>query len=143
MVFQNYALYPHMTVRQNLGYGLKTRRTPKAEVVHEVTQVAHLLGLEEFLERRPVELSGGQRQRVAMGRAVRKPKAFLMDEPLSNLDAKLRVGMRTSLSQLHRTTARVGESLTLSVDTGRFHYFAPDSRRRLRAPAQPPALVAG
>src|SRR5437773_9070879 len=103
MVFQSYALYPHMTVRQNLGYGLKARKTPKPEIAREVEHVAQLLGLAGLLDRRPAELSGGQRQRVAMGRAiVRKPKAFLMDEPLSNLDAKLRVGMRASLSQLHR-----------------------------------------
>jgi len=103
MVFQSYALYPHMTVRQNLGYGLKVRRTAKADVRQRVDEVAAMLGLAELLERRPAQLSGGQRQRVAMGRAiVRQPKAFLMDEPLSNLDAKLRVGMRASLSQLHR-----------------------------------------
>jgi multiple sugar transport system ATP-binding protein len=103
MVFQNYALYPHMSVRQNLGYGLKVRRTPKAEIKRRVEEVAGLLGLAELLERKPAQLSGGQRQRVAMGRAiVREPKAFLMDEPLSNLDAKLRVGMRASLAQLHR-----------------------------------------
>jgi multiple sugar transport system ATP-binding protein len=102
MVFQNYALYPHMTVRQNLGYGLKVRKTPKSEIEQRVKQVAQLLGLETMLGRRPAQLSGGQRQRVAMGRAIaREPKAFLMDEPLSNLDAKLRVGMRASLSQLH------------------------------------------
>jgi multiple sugar transport system ATP-binding protein len=102
MVFQTYALYPHMTVRQNLGYGLKTRKTPKAEIARLVDDVAALLGLADLLDRKPAELSGGQRQRVAMGRAiVRKPKAFLMDEPLSNLDAKLRVGMRASLAQLH------------------------------------------
>jgi multiple sugar transport system ATP-binding protein len=102
MVFQTYALYPHMTVRQNLGYGLKVRRTPKPEITRRVDEVAALLGLSELLERRPAALSGGQRQRVAMGRAiVREPKAFLMDEPLSNLDAKLRVGMRASLAQLH------------------------------------------
>jgi multiple sugar transport system ATP-binding protein len=106
MVFQSYALYPHMTVRQNLGYGLKVRRTPKAEIARRVEEVARLLGLEQMLERRPAQLSGGQRQRVAMGRAiVREPKAFLMDEPLSNLDAKLRVGMRASLAHLH---ARLG-----------------------------------
>jgi multiple sugar transport system ATP-binding protein len=103
MVFQSYALYPHMSVRQNLGYGLKVRRTPKAEIRRRVEEVAGLLGLEELLERRPAQLSGGQRQRVAMGRAiVRQPRAFLMDEPLSNLDAKLRVGMRASLAQLHQ-----------------------------------------
>jgi multiple sugar transport system ATP-binding protein len=102
MVFQTYALYPHMTVRQNLGYGLKVRRMPKGEASRRVEEVAELLGLSELLGRRPAQLSGGQRQRVAMGRAiVREPKAFLMDEPLSNLDAKLRVGMRASLSQLH------------------------------------------
>jgi multiple sugar transport system ATP-binding protein len=103
MVFQTYALYPHMSVRQNLGYGLKARRTDKAEIVRRVDEVAELLGLSGLLERRPAQLSGGQRQRVAMGRAiVREPKAFLLDEPLSNLDAKLRVGMRASLAQLHR-----------------------------------------
>jgi multiple sugar transport system ATP-binding protein len=90
MVFQNYALYPHMTVAQNLAFGLKQRRTPKPEVRRRVTEVAQLLGLTEYLGRKPAALSGGQRQRVAMGRAiVREPQAFLMDEPLSNLDAKL------------------------------------------------------
>src|SRR5213082_426243 len=102
MVFQNYALYPHMTVRENLGYGLKVRKTAKPEISSRVDQVAELLGLDELLDRRPAALSGGQRQRVAMGRAiVREPKAFLMDEPLSNLDAKLRVGMRGQLGALH------------------------------------------
>jgi multiple sugar transport system ATP-binding protein len=102
MVFQSYALYPHMSVRQNLGYGLKVRRTPKAEIRKRVDEIADLLGLTELLERKPAQLSGGQRQRVAMGRAIaREPQAFLMDEPLSNLDAKLRVGMRASLAQLH------------------------------------------
>jgi multiple sugar transport system ATP-binding protein len=106
MVFQSYALYPHMSVQQNIGYGLKVRKTPKAEAQRRVLEVAKLLGLEELLHRKPAHLSGGQRQRVAMGRAiVREPKAFLMDEPLSNLDAKLRVGMRASLAQLH---ARLG-----------------------------------
>jgi multiple sugar transport system ATP-binding protein len=106
MVFQSYALYPHMSVRKNIGYGLKVRRTPKDEARRRVEEVAKLLGLEELLERKPAQLSGGQRQRVAMGRAiVREPKAFLMDEPLSNLDAKLRVEMRASLAQLH---ARLG-----------------------------------
>ncbi len=103
MVFQSYALYPHMSVRQNLGYGLKVRRMPKAETARRVEEVAAMLGLDELLDRRPAQLSGGQRQRVAMGRAiVRQPQAFLMDEPLSNLDAKLRVGMRASLAQLHQ-----------------------------------------
>jgi multiple sugar transport system ATP-binding protein len=102
MVFQNYALYPHMSVRKNLGYGLKVRKTAKPEVERRVAEVAKLLGLEDLLERRPAALSGGQRQRVAMGRAiVREPSAFLMDEPLSNLDAKLRVAMRAELSRLH------------------------------------------
>jgi multiple sugar transport system ATP-binding protein len=106
MVFQSYALYPHMSVRKNIGYGLKVRRVPKDEARRRVEEVAKLLGLEELLERKPAQLSGGQRQRVAMGRAiVREPKAFLMDEPLSNLDAKLRVEMRASLAQLH---ARLG-----------------------------------
>jgi multiple sugar transport system ATP-binding protein len=102
MVFQNYALYPHMSVRKNLGYGLRVRKTPKAEVDRRVAEVARLLGLQGLLDRRPAALSGGQRQRVAMGRAiVREPAAFLMDEPLSNLDAKLRVAMRAELSRLH------------------------------------------
>jgi multiple sugar transport system ATP-binding protein len=102
MVFQNYALYPHMDVRKNLGYGLKVRKVPKAEVDRRVEEVAKMLGLDQLLERRPAALSGGQRQRVAMGRAiVREPAAFLMDEPLSNLDAKLRVDMRASLARLH------------------------------------------
>src|ERR671936_2233926 len=106
MVFQSYALYPHMSVRQNIAYGLKVRRTGKEEIERRVGEVAGMLGLGELLDRRPAQLSGGQRQRVAMGRAiVREPKAFLMDEPLSNLDAKLRVEMRASLSQLH---ARLG-----------------------------------
>ena len=102
MVFQNYALYPHMTVEQNLAFGLQQRKTPKQEIQRRVTEVAGLLGLTDYLKRKPAALSGGQRQRVAMGRAiVREPQAFLMDEPLSNLDAKLRVSMRASLSQLH------------------------------------------
>jgi multiple sugar transport system ATP-binding protein len=102
MVFQNYALYPHMSVEKNLGYGLKVRKMDKAEIKRRVQDVAQMLGLETLLERRPAALSGGQRQRVAMGRAiVREPAAFLMDEPLSNLDAKLRVGMRAELARLH------------------------------------------
>src|SRR5438045_1553718 len=103
MVFQSYALYPHMTVRQNLGYGLKVRKTPKREIAERVARAAELLGLDQLLDRRPAALSGGQRQRVAMGRAiVREPQAFLMDEPLSNLDAKLRVSMRAQLAALDR-----------------------------------------
>ncbi|MGZ4381659.1 MAG: ABC transporter ATP-binding protein [Gaiellaceae bacterium] len=102
MVFQNYALYPHMTVKDNLAYGLKIKKLPKKEWQRRVQEVADTLGLEDLLDRKPAALSGGQRQRVAMGRAiVREPKAFLMDEPLSNLDAKLRVSMRAELTKLH------------------------------------------
>jgi len=102
MVFQNYALYPHMTVEQNLAFGLQLRKTPKQEIQRRTGEAARMLGLEPYLKRKPAALSGGQRQRVAMGRAiVREPQAFLMDEPLSNLDAKLRVSMRASLNQLH------------------------------------------
>ncbi len=102
MIFQNYALYPQMTVAQNIAFGLRMRKIPKHEIARRVQDVAKILGLEPYLKRRPGALSGGQRQRVAMGRAiVREPQAFLMDEPLSNLDAKLRVGMRASLAQLH------------------------------------------
>jgi multiple sugar transport system ATP-binding protein len=123
MVFQTYALYPHMTVRQNLGYGLRARKTPKPEIAQRVDEVAKLLGLEELLDRRPAQLSGGQRQRVAMGRAiVRQPQAFLLDEPLSNLDAKLRVGMRASLAQLHQrlgvTTVYVTHDQTEAMTLG-------------------------
>jgi multiple sugar transport system ATP-binding protein len=103
MVFQSYALYPRMTVRRNMGFGLRMRRTPKAERQRRVAEVADILGLEHLLSRRPGALSGGQRQRVAMGRAiVREPRVFLMDEPLSNLDAKLRVSMRAQLTLLHQ-----------------------------------------
>jgi multiple sugar transport system ATP-binding protein len=102
MVFQNYALYPHMTVEENLAFGLKLRKMPKPEIQKRVNDAAKMLGLETYLKRKPAALSGGQRQRVAMGRAiVREPQAFLMDEPLSNLDAKLRVSMRASLNQMH------------------------------------------
>jgi multiple sugar transport system ATP-binding protein len=103
MVFQNYALYPHMSVRENLGFGLKIRKFAKSEIDRRVQEAADILGIHELLERRPKQLSGGQRQRVAVGRAiVRKPKVFLFDEPLSNLDAKLRVAMRAEISKLHR-----------------------------------------
>jgi multiple sugar transport system ATP-binding protein len=104
MVFQSYALYPHMSVRENLEFGLKIRQTPRAEIDRLVNDAARILGIEEFLHRRPKELSGGQRQRVALGRAiVRKPAVFLFDEPLSNLDAKLRVQMRAEIKKLqHR-----------------------------------------
>jgi ABC-type sugar transport system ATPase subunit len=102
MVFQNYALYPHMTVEKNLGFGLRRRRTPHEDVRRRVDEVSRMLGLHDLLRRRPGQLSGGQRQRVAMGRAlVREPEVFLLDEPLSNLDAKLRVQMRSELKRLH------------------------------------------
>ncbi len=103
MVFQNYALYPHMTVYENMAFGLKLRKTPKDEIKRRVGEAARILDIEHLLDRKPKALSGGQRQRVALGRAiVREPKVFLMDEPLSNLDAKLRVQMRTEISKLHQ-----------------------------------------
>jgi multiple sugar transport system ATP-binding protein len=103
MVFQNYALYPHLSVHDNMSFALKVRRVGKSEIHSRVKEAAEMLGLDELLERRPAALSGGQRQRVAMGRAiVRQPKAFLMDEPLSNLDAKLRVQMRAEIARLQR-----------------------------------------
>ncbi len=103
MVFQNYALYPHMSVYDNMAFGLKLRKTPKPEIEKRVHEAAKILGIEHLLDRKPKALSGGQRQRVAMGRAiVREPRVFLMDEPLSNLDAKLRVQMRTEITKLHQ-----------------------------------------
>ena len=103
MVFQNYALYPHMTVAENMAFPLKLRKVPKEEIAQRVAQAANILGITEYLDRKPKALSGGQRQRVALGRAiVRDPKVFLMDEPLSNLDAKLRVQMRTAIKKLQR-----------------------------------------
>lgn len=109
MVFQNYALYPHMTVRKNLGFGLQMRRVPRAEIARRVAEVAEMLEISELLDRRPNQLSGGQQQRVALGRAVvRQPAVFLLDEPLSNLDAKLRATMRTELVRLHR---RIGTTM--------------------------------
>ncbi len=106
MVFQNYALYPHMTVFDNMAFGLKLRKYPKNEIKKRVEEASEILGLSEYLDRRPKALSGGQRQRVAVGRAiVRKPKVFLFDEPLSNLDAKLRVQMRIEISKLHQKLA--------------------------------------
>ncbi|MFV8044340.1 ABC transporter ATP-binding protein [Streptococcus pluranimalium] len=108
MVFQNYALYPHMTVYDNMAFGLKLRKYKKAEIDTRVKEAAQILGLTEFLERKPADLSGGQRQRVAMGRAiVRDAKVFLMDEPLSNLDAKLRVSMRAEIAKIHQ---RIGST---------------------------------
>ncbi|MCH8474137.1 MAG: sn-glycerol-3-phosphate ABC transporter ATP-binding protein UgpC [Opitutales bacterium] len=106
MVFQNYALYPHMSVYENMAFGLKLKKYPKPEIHQRVQDAAKILGITELLERKPKALSGGQRQRVAVGRAiVRKPKVFLFDEPLSNLDAKMRVGMRTEISKLHARLA--------------------------------------
>ncbi len=103
MVFQNYALYPHMTVYDNIAFGLKIAKMPKAEINEKIDWAANILGLTDYLKRKPKDLSGGQRQRVALGRAiVRNPKVFLMDEPLSNLDAKLRVSMRNEITKLHR-----------------------------------------
>jgi multiple sugar transport system ATP-binding protein len=123
MVFQNYALYPHMTVRENMAFPLKLAKADKRVIDEAVTEAADILGLEAHLDRRPGQLSGGQRQRVAMGRAiVRKPKAFLMDEPLSNLDAKLRVQMRTQISRLQKrldtTTVYVTHDQTEAMTLG-------------------------
>jgi multiple sugar transport system ATP-binding protein len=123
MVFQNYALYPHMNVYDNMAFGLKMRKTPKGEIDGKVQEAARILDLAHLLERKPKALSGGQRQRVALGRAiVRHPKVFLMDEPLSNLDAKLRVQMRTEISSLHRrleaTTIYVTHDQTEAMTMG-------------------------
>jgi multiple sugar transport system ATP-binding protein len=123
MVFQNYALYPHLTVGENLGFSLKLHKVDKAEIRRRVNDVAHILGLEEFLDRKPRALSGGQRQRVAMGRAiVRDPEAFLMDEPLSNLDAKLRVQVRAEIARIQRdlgtTTIYVTHDQTEAMTMG-------------------------
>ncbi len=123
MVFQNYALYPHMTVHDNMGFALKIAGTPKDEIDARVREAARVLGLTEYLDRKPKALSGGQRQRVAMGRAiVRKPKVFLMDEPLSNLDAKLRVQTRTQIASLQRslgvTTVYVTHDQTEALTMG-------------------------
>ena len=109
MVFQTYALYPHMTVRQNLAFGLENIKTPKEEIKRRVAEAARMLQIETYLERRPKQLSGGQRQRVAIGRAVvREPRVFLFDEPLSNLDAELRVTMRGEIAALHH---RLGNTM--------------------------------
>src|SRR5690606_27333688 len=109
MVFQSYAIYPHMTVRENLDFGLQNIRMPKAQIAQRVNEAARLLQITELLERRPKQLSGGQRQRVAIGRAItRDPKIFLFDEPLSNLDAELRVQMRVEITNLHE---RLGNTM--------------------------------
>src|ERR687883_768672 len=123
MVFQSYALYPHMTVYDNLAFGLKLRKTPKAEIDRRVKEAAEILGLQNLLKRKPKQLSGGQRQRVALGRAiVREPQVFLMDEPLSNLDAKLRVETRAGLIKLHQrlltTTVYVTHDQTEAMTMG-------------------------
>src|SRR5947209_11399973 len=123
MVFQNYALYPHMTVRENMGFALKLAKAPQEEIDRKVNEAARILDLEQHLERKPANLSGGQRQRVAMGRAiVRNPSAFLMDEPLSNLDAKLRVQMRTEISRIQQrlgtTTIYVTHDQTEAMTLG-------------------------
>src|SRR3954449_4409522 len=123
MVFQNYALYPHMTVRENMGFALKLAKTDGAEIDKRVSNAARILDLEQHLDRKPANLSGGQRQRVAMGRAiVRAPSAFLMDEPLSNLDAKLRVQMRTEVSRIQQrlgvTTVYVTHDQTEAMTLG-------------------------
>src|ERR671929_920250 len=123
MVFQNYALYPHMTVRENMGFALKLAKVDKEQIDKKVEEAARILDLEQHLDRKPANLSGGQRQRVAMGRAiVRDPKAFLMDEPLSNLDAKLRVQMRTEVSRIQQrlgtTTVYVTHDQTEAMTLG-------------------------
>jgi len=139
MVFQNYALYPHMTAEKNMSFGLKLRRFPKAEIEQRVHEASEILGIKNLLHRKPKELSGGQRQRVAVGRAiVRKPKAFLFDEPLSNLDAKMRVQMRTEIKKLHMRLSStmiyvthdqveamtMGDRITVMKD-GMIHQVAP------------------
>jgi multiple sugar transport system ATP-binding protein len=123
MVFQSYALYPHLSVRDNIGFGLQLRKLPKDEINRRVDEAARILGLEDYLDRKPRNLSGGQRQRVAMGRAiVREPQAFLMDEPLSNLDAKLRVQMRAEIARIQRdlgvTTVYVTHDQTEAMTLG-------------------------
>jgi multiple sugar transport system ATP-binding protein len=143
MVFQSYALYPHMTVRENLAFGLKRHRVPKREIRVRVDAAAKMLGIDDLLKRKPAQLSGGQRQRVAMGRAiVREPDAFLMDEPLSNLDAKLRVEMRTYLATLHQrlrtTTLYVTHDQTEAMTMG--DRVAVMRRGRLQQVDTPKAL---
>jgi len=143
MVFQSYALYPHLSVRQNIGFGLTLRKLPKAEIRKRVDEAAKTLGLEEYLDRRPRNLSGGQRQRVAMGRAiVREPQAFLMDEPLSNLDAKLRVQMRAEIARIQRdlgvTTIYVTHDQTEAMTLG--HRVAVMKKGELQQVAAPQEL---
>ncbi|MFH2102709.1 MAG: sn-glycerol-3-phosphate ABC transporter ATP-binding protein UgpC [Chloroflexota bacterium] len=149
MVFQSYALYPHMSVYDNMAFGLKLRKTPKEDIKRRVQEAAEILGIEELMERKPRQLSGGQRQRVAVGRAiVREPKVFLFDEPLSNLDAKLRIAMRAEITKLHhrlQTTfiyvthdqmeamtmasriAVINKGDLLQLDTPQMLYDCPDS----------------
>jgi multiple sugar transport system ATP-binding protein len=141
MVFQNYALYPHMTVAQNIGFALKLAKRPKAEITQRVAEVARSLQLEEWLDRKPAQLSGGQRQRVAMGRAiVRDPAVFLMDEPLSNLDAKLRVQVRTEIARLQRslgtTTIYVTHDQTEAMTMGDRVAVLRDGRLQQVAPPE-------
>ncbi len=141
MVFQNYALYPHMTVRQNIGFALKLAGRPKAEIAQRVDEVARSLQLEQWLDRKPAQLSGGQRQRVAMGRAiVRDPAVFLMDEPLSNLDAKLRVQVRTEIARLQRsldtTTIYVTHDQTEAMTMGDRVAVLRDGRLQQVAPPE-------
>ena len=143
MVFQNYALYPHMTVRENIAFALKLRKTPKDEIERRVKEAARILELTDWLDRKPAQLSGGQRQRVAMGRAiVRQPSAFLMDEPLSNLDAKLRVQMRAEIAKLQQdlqvTTVYVTHDQTEAMTMG--HRVAVMSKGFLQQVATPQHL---
>ena len=127
MVFQSYALYPHMTVAQNMGFSMKLRKMPPADVEQRVTEAATILGLSQLLHRTPKELSGGQRQRVAMGRAiVRSPKVFLFDEPLSNLDAKLRISMRTELKALHQRLLPLLWRACFDARAGKSHWCFRD-----------------
>jgi len=142
MVFQSYALYPHMTVRENIAFGLELRRTPKDEIQRLVDRAAHMLGLDKVLERKPKALSGGQRQRVALGRAiVRQPSVFLFDEPLSNLDAELRVHMRAEISRLQQqtgvTTVYVTHDQTEAMTMGnRIAVFAKGIMQQVGAPVE-------
>src|ERR1700754_15433 len=143
MVFQNYALYPHMTVRENMGFALKLRKADPSDIKRRVGEAAKILDLEPHLERKPANLSGGQRQRVAMGRAiVREPKAFLMDEPLSNLDAKLRVEMRAAVSRLQQrletTTVYVTHDQTEAMTLGdRVAVMGAGTVRQIGSPQRP------